>query len=419
MRKLDVTCLTMLYAVLSLCLFCGCGKSESSQKVHKSLDSLASDAVLVQVGNRKLTKSEYDERLKFSEAYRKIVTPQAKRGEDKNKKIIDDNVRSSIIITFIQNAYIENAIDEFIATNGPLPEKAAASAKREITLLYEEEDENGKTRKLAEIEKGLDAAGVGGVFRKNLANEYRMEQFLQSYRPDLMIVDSLTVTNFMIRHTVMNAVAEVTNTTILAVAKEVRRRAAADEDFAALAEEYSMDPYKAPGGDLGECVATDFGGEEEIFKTISKLSVGGVTEVIDAGDSWRIYKVLAKIPASKSNSGTDAYHLARIYFRKAVIMPPFTKEQIVHELYRSRRKEISRMILDEAMRRNAVTFPNGWKIFPGASVKKFMANIEEIVHPGGENPYLTPQERAMRPKKNVGPRKSDAASPKKGESLQK
>ncbi len=381
------------------CFLLGCdnksavGENPVARNV-RSMDELGPDDILVKVGDRALTKREYDRQLKFNMAYGSLVGSR-KMGHDQDARKMDDNIKSGVVVTFIQNALVQNAMDAYVATNGPLPEATAASARKEMELLYGETEINGRSVTCAGLEAAFDKAGVGDIFRENFKNECRTEQFLQSYRPDFMVVDGITVTNFQFKHKVMNAVAVVTNESIMATARDVLRRAKAGEDFAELADAYSMDVDKESGGSIGDCTAADFGGEEDVFAKINALDEGCVTELIDAEDSYRIYKLYERIPADKSDFGIEALRLARIYFRKAVVMPSFTDDEAVHELYRARRSKVSQMVLRDAMFNAKVEFPNGWKMFPGDSVKRFMAGLEETVHPGGDNPYLTKMEQMM------------------------
>ena len=103
--------------------------------------------------------------------------------------------------------------------------------------------------------------------------EYRMSEIIMGASPD---ADSLT----------MNLLLEE--------AENVRKRAAAGEDFAALAREYSVSPSAEEGGDLGYMHPKDM--EAGLLAFLSTMEVGEVSEVVVVENTLIILKLTDKRP---------------------------------------------------------------------------------------------------------------------------
>jgi peptidyl-prolyl cis-trans isomerase D len=82
---------------------------------------------------------------------------------------------------------------------------------------------------------------------------------------------------------------------VLARAREVQKRAAGGEDFAALAREFSKDDKAAAGGDWGLYDWKSLGAAET--EAVGKLDKGGVSDVVDTGTGAAVFKVTDKAPA--------------------------------------------------------------------------------------------------------------------------
>jgi len=107
---------------------------------------------------------------------------------------------------------------------------------------------------------------------KDLA-EYRISEIIMGVSPD---ADTVT----------MNA--------LMAEAEKIRNRAAAGEDFAALAMEYSLSSTAPDGGDLGYMHPTDM--EPGMLAYLSTLKVGEVSDVLALQNTVVILKLTDKRP---------------------------------------------------------------------------------------------------------------------------
>jgi peptidyl-prolyl cis-trans isomerase SurA len=103
--------------------------------------------------------------------------------------------------------------------------------------------------------------------------EYRMSEIIMGVSPD---ADSLT----------MNMLLEE--------AEKVRKRAAAGEDFAALAREFSVSPSAENGGDLDWMDPNDM--EPGLLAFLSTMKVGEVSEVVVVENTLIILKLTDKRP---------------------------------------------------------------------------------------------------------------------------
>jgi parvulin-like peptidyl-prolyl isomerase len=79
-------------------------------------------------------------------------------------------------------------------------------------------------------------------------------------------------------------------------AEEAARRAAAGEDFAALAKQFSQDPTAARGGDIG---LIPRGVRFKAFEDVAfAAKPGAVSGVFETPDGYNVVKVLEKHPVS-------------------------------------------------------------------------------------------------------------------------
>jgi hypothetical protein len=104
----------------------------------------------------------------------------------------------------------------------------------------------------------------------------------------------------------------------LELAKEVAQKAAAGEDFQALARTYSTAPSRANGGDIGQVAQGDL--NPALEKVAFALAVGGVSEPLPVEGGYRLIRVVAKTTGS-----VTPYESVKDRVRDRVMMSRFDK----------------------------------------------------------------------------------------------
>ncbi|HXK10266.1 MAG TPA: peptidylprolyl isomerase [Vicinamibacteria bacterium] len=100
------------------------------------------------------------------------------------------------------------------------------------------------------------------------------------------------------------------------LAREVVKRARADEDFATLAKTYSQAPSRSHGGDLGQLSQGEI--NPALEKVAFSLPVGGVSDPMAVEGGYRIVKVTAKTSGS-----TTPFESAKDKVRERLMMDRF------------------------------------------------------------------------------------------------
>jgi peptidyl-prolyl cis-trans isomerase SurA len=104
----------------------------------------------------------------------------------------------------------------------------------------------------------------------------------------------------------------------LELAKEVAQKAAAGEDFQALARTYSTAPSRTNGGDIGQVAQGDL--NPALEKVAFALAVGGVSEPLPVEGGYRLLRVVAKTTGS-----VTPYESVKDRVRDRVMMSRFDK----------------------------------------------------------------------------------------------
>lgn len=103
-----------------------------------------------------------------------------------------------------------------------------------------------------------------------------------------------------------------------ALARELKARAEAGEDFEQLARSHSAAPSRGNGGDLGQIARGDL--HPDLEKVAFALSVGSVSDPIPVEGGYRLVRVVAKTTGS-----TTPYEAVKDRVRERVMMERFDK----------------------------------------------------------------------------------------------
>lgn len=155
-----------------------------------------------------------------------------------------------------------------------------------------------------ELDQTLEAQGLTmESFIKQLAQRLRVNQFLSTQIPELVVTEQDIQDFFTENEDVLGTPEMVSASHILVnsseLAEEVLTKLEAGEDFAALAAEYSMDGTAQTGGDLGffpkGVMVPEF--EEAAFS----LEIGEVSVIVETDFGFHIITVTGKREAVEAN----------------------------------------------------------------------------------------------------------------------
>jgi len=355
------------------------GCSDEQKKIeHKStytetISGLSADTVLIEVNGRKATKSELEKVRSFRQAFYRLMQKDVKESDLEK---VDKTALGTFAGNFIRETLFQDAINAYLKENGPFTSNQLAVARKKVQQMYSASNANAPMR-FSAIRKQLKNSGVLDYFDRMIELETLQEAFFENAFTNRFVIDSNTVARVYASVAEHNAIVAETNKVIEAKMKEVLGKLDAGTPFELLADEYSMDDKKMPGGDLGECVEQDFAEDPEVWKVVSKLAVGGHTDVVDAGDSYQIFKLVAKVPAAESQAREDSLRLARIYFRRAVPVDQYTDEQVRSTLEKDRRKRLTTEIIEKGLMDIKVDFPNG-DLLPRDSADFYLDRAKEL-----------------------------------------
>ena len=180
---------------------------------------------------------------------------------------------------------VDTAIEQQMEMNGlTKTQLMEVLAENDITYAEYEEEVEYSIKKERIIAKKLGShviitdEDINAYFNEHKTDyqdlaEYRISEIIMGVSPD---ADTVT----------MNA--------LILEAENVRKRAAAGEDFAALAREYSISPTSEDVGDLGYMSPSDM--EPGLLAFLSMMEIGEVSELLTVQNTTVILKLTDKRP---------------------------------------------------------------------------------------------------------------------------
>ena len=220
-----------------------------------------------------------------------------------------------------------------------------------------------------------------------------------------------------------NDEAAATNAVLFATASNVWVRAFNGVSFSNLVEECSQELGRKPGGVIcgadgrvSDLDANDFAvekledGSNPVWEAISKLRDGDVTPPLPSQEGIAIYKCLEYLPKSES-TGRPAWRLARLVFRRALLYPEYTAQELKDELERLARRRANERYSQNLREGARIEFPNGISYLPAQLQRAYW----RLVHPAP--PATNATERSASPT-NAAPPAAEtnrlAKSPRSG-----
>jgi parvulin-like peptidyl-prolyl isomerase len=159
-----------------------------------------------------------------------------------------------------------------------------------------------------------------------------------------------------------NARATLTNAVVYARASNVWQRVKSGEDFGKMADQYSEDDQKEPGGVWGDFTRKDFADNPNFCEMVFSLPVGGVSEPVDADGGLILVKVLKKTPA-QSLTEPEQVSLAEIFFHLPLFYE-ISREYIANDIRHTKQGEFFRKLVGRLREQAEIEYPNGKDVFP-------------------------------------------------------
>ena len=189
---------------------------------------------------------------------------------------------------------------------------------------------------------------VEDAFMRCFAEDVKVETALHRLYPDRLSVTDRDVADSVEYMKNYNAMAAATNALICALATNVLEKIRGGGDFAALADEFSMDAEKNPGGDLGERTIESFADDGAACMTAAaSLKVGDVSGILLGTTGYMILK----------KTGDNTY--SQIFFRKPYEMESLPRAELVEELKKENREELLKELMKEFATTAKIEYPQG------------------------------------------------------------
>lgn len=182
-----------------------------------------------------------------------------------------------------------------------------------------------------------------------------------------------------------NATADKTNAVIQSKAEMIVRRARAGEDFGKLADLYSEEPNKEPGGDAGELRKDDFAYDKPgVWTAVVRLRDGEISDPVDSEEGLTVFKLVKFTPKAKTeDQENDVYHLQRIILHRMVKASAADDVAVRMELERQARREMERKFKDDLAAGVKLEFPSGFGKFPDSVLRVLADYSKEVPKPKG------------------------------------
>ena len=304
-------------------------------------------SVLVHVNGTDITRAQL-------ERYSDMMVAFLKNSKKNVSAELVAKFRKRNLKPFSDNLYRRRVISTCLAHSN-IVELAEARAAVEKEYLQK----FGKRKQtFAELQKVIEDAGFKKEFHDNFTYDVRFESFIRTVYSNDFYITQEKVDQVRTNLNAYNKRASATNEVNVALAKSLLERLKKGEDFAKLADVYSADEDKNAGGDLGECDESDFVEEPYIWRMLTKMKDGDVSEMIETEEGYAIYKVVQHKTAEQSLTGDPALVVSRIFLRRAYIFPEQTNEELWSDVEKETRTKLYSNIYKKFRAQSTVSYPN-------------------------------------------------------------
>ena len=347
--------LVSIFVLLGAVSLCGAPNIEKGTQGYLSLKD--SD-VLVSVNGMDLTKGDMEGQLKIKI---KVAKSRTKKFAAEKEANLSARLKESVCQTFIPLALFAS---EAKKRNIVPSDSHRMQLEQKYCATY-----GSGSKTAAEMYSKMDpveSSAIKHLFELDLLSQSYISAALSTQ----MVVSAVEVSNHVARTIAYNQRMSLTNALIYAQASNVLARARAGADFSELADEFSQDEEKEPGGDLGFCEADDFALESPTYwENIVCLKSGEITDVMESDAGIEIVKFLGEKEDVYGDGSHIARHLARIVWHTAIIFDEDEK-LIRKEMEKERKNDVIKAAVTELQKKAKLVYPHGEEIIPGSRKRK-------------------------------------------------
>lgn len=216
----------------------------------------------------------------------------------------------------------------------------------------------GRRGTFKRLEQEVAKAGLKNAFDRNFNLELYANAFIEArYKAEVTITEK-DIDNAIKRMDKYNAQASLTNALIFANASNIVKRARAGEDFAKLADVYSQEEDRNPGGYKGKCDASDFSDEEPSFaRAIWELKDGEISDVLQSVDAYTIVKKIKHFPKSDA-SDDSAVEIAWIKLYKPQFYSDYSRKELRKMGVKQQRTKVLTQEVSRLRKKAKIEYPS-------------------------------------------------------------
>lgn len=309
-----------LFLILSV--FCGCKPGDESVAQKQPVDA----SVLAMVAGKPVTTDSVNALLDFKFnlilAKRAIKFPMAKSNREKLRKAFSRQYVKGAKSEAILAAIVESAAEKMAIVTSEA-DRARVCAQYAVNI-------GGSADSFAMVTSVVDRIGFLSEFNAQIEREMRSLACFRKINPGVDFdVSEVEINDFIEKSARENAARAASNTVAYVTASNVLSQIRAGADFAKLADEYSQDPEKEEGGDMGFLYLSgpsSYTGYAPAYICAAMMEDGAVSNILKTPDGLEIIKVLEHNVIEKPDDPI-ARHIARICFALHDVYPDMTREQ--------------------------------------------------------------------------------------------
>ena len=326
--------MTEIRKIASLLALLSCGAAGFAASPWASIPG---NATVISVNGRNTSKKEFDSYVKMVGALYRNKHPSAKDEQLRAVRVrIRAQARKELLIRSLQYTNLcTNKVNVSKAVRTEMMNRYRASFCR-------------RRQSFEDLRDFMREAEAEDAFLRCFEEDMKIDSALRLAYPEKLAVTDSDISNAVRNVVEYNNRAAATNVAICVLATNVLARIKAGGDFAALADEFSMDENKNPGGDLGECTIASFSEEgDECLAGVAALKVGDVSDIIQGNSGYLIIK----------KTGESSY--SQIFFRKPYEMEVLSGAALVEELKKEKRTALLEELMPSFVKSARIEFPRG------------------------------------------------------------
>lgn len=312
----------------------------------------ATDYVIMEVNGLPTTRRQYTRYLNMMMLLFENKNPKATEAD---KRAMRSKIRKGIIKKYLQRQIIQSKINTF--SSGKEKPGVRSRITRQYARIFAQKGEKFETL----LEK-VSKAGYRNEFLQELELDVRLNSHIETVFSNRLTVTAAELQKIKANVADFNKTAAATNAVTLKLANELIQRINKGENFAALADRYSQDKDRNPGGDMGECTEGDFPDEADgYWANLQKIEEGKISGVLESSDGYEIVRVNRKVPPNESLTGGVTLKLSRIFLRRAYQFADQSDEDFKMDILREKREEVLKDFIKSLMKGSKVKYPKGKK----------------------------------------------------------